>query len=39
MNDKEILVPAIDEIFEKIDRENKTIYINAPDGLIDIYLS
>ena len=39
LNDKEILVPAIDEIFEKVDRENKTIYINAPEGLIDIYLS
>jgi len=34
----EILIPAVDEIFEKVDRENKTIYICAPEGLIDIYL-
>lgn len=37
-NGKEILIPAIDEVFETVDRENKTIHITAPDGLIDIYL-
>lgn len=37
-NYKEILVPMIDEFIEKIDRENKTIYLNTPEGLIDIYL-
>jgi 16S rRNA processing protein RimM len=37
-NGKEILLPAVDEIFETVDRENKTITISAPDGLIDIYL-
>ena len=35
----EVLIPAIDEIFQKVDRENKTIYIQAPEGLIDVYLS
>jgi 16S rRNA processing protein RimM len=34
----EILIPAIDEIFKKVDRENKAIYIEAPEGLIDVYL-
>lgn len=34
----EILIPAIDNVFEKIDRENHIIYINAPEGLIDVYL-
>jgi 16S rRNA processing protein RimM len=34
----EILIPAVDEIFETVDRENRTITINAPEGLIDIYL-
>jgi len=34
----EILIPAVDDIFETVDRENKTIHISAPDGLIDIYL-
>ena len=35
----EVLIPAIDEIFKKVDRENRTIYIQAPEGLIDVYLS
>lgn len=37
-NGKEILIPAVDEFFKEIDRQNKTIYIEAPEGLIDIYL-
>jgi 16S rRNA processing protein RimM len=37
-NGKEILIPAVDEIFETVDRENRTIFISAPEGLIDIYL-
>jgi 16S rRNA processing protein RimM len=37
-NGTEILIPAIDEIFETIDRDNKTISIIAPEGLIDVYL-
>jgi len=37
-NGTEILIPAVDEIFESVNRENKTITINAPEGLIDIYL-
>lgn len=35
----EVLIPAIDEIFKKVDRENRTIHIQAPEGLIDVYLS
>ncbi len=35
---QEILIPAIDEFFDRIDRENKIIYITAPDGLIDVYI-
>ena len=37
-NGKEILIPAVDEIFDTVDREHKTIMISAPEGLIDIYL-
>jgi 16S rRNA processing protein RimM len=37
-NGKEILIPAVDEIFEMVDREHKTINIAAPEGLVDIYL-
>ncbi len=36
--DKEILIPMTDEIIQKVDRKNKVIEIEAPDGLIDIYL-
>lgn len=35
---KEILIPVIDDIFNTVDRENKIIHITAPEGLIDIYL-
>jgi 16S rRNA processing protein RimM len=37
-NGKEILVPVSDEIIRKIDRKNKTIEVNTPDGLLEIYL-
>jgi len=37
-NGKEILIPAVDEIFETVDRDKKIITITAPEGLIDIYL-
>ncbi len=38
-HDKEILIPIIDEVIKKVDRENKTIYIKSPNGLVDLYLS
>jgi len=28
-----------DEFIEKVDRNNKTITVNTPEGLIDLYLS
>lgn len=34
----EILIPIMDQIIDTVDRENKTISITAPEGLIDIYL-
>ena len=37
--EKEILIPIVDPIIDKIDRDSKIIYINAPHGLIDLYLS
>jgi 16S rRNA processing protein RimM len=37
-NKQEILIPITDEIITKVDRENKTINIITPEGLIDIYL-
>ena len=35
---KQILIPIIEEFIEKIDKKNNTIYLNVPNGLIDIYL-
>lgn len=37
-NGKEILIPLVDEIVKKIDRKKKAIYIEAPEGLIELYL-
>lgn len=34
----EILIPMNDEFIVKVDRENKTIEVNTPEGLIDLYL-
>ncbi|WP_296380662.1 ribosome maturation factor RimM [Winogradskyella sp.] len=35
----EILIPMNDEFIVKVDRANKTIEVNTPEGLIDLYLS
>ena len=35
---KEILIPVIDDIVLSVDRKNKQITIQAPEGLIDLYL-
>ncbi|QIE59483.1 16S rRNA processing protein RimM [Rasiella rasia] len=36
--DKEILIPINDEIIQKVDRTTNTLFIDAPEGLIDLYL-
>jgi 16S rRNA processing protein RimM len=36
--EKEILIPVIDEILVSVDRKKKEIRIQAPEGLIEIYL-
>lgn len=35
----QILVPMIDEFIIKLDRENKTIHLNTPEGLVDLYIN
>jgi len=35
---KEILLPVTDEIILHVDRKNNKLMVNAPEGLIDIYL-
>jgi 16S rRNA processing protein RimM len=37
-NDKQLLIPISDEIITKIDRDNKTIHVTTPEGLVDLYL-
>ena len=37
--DKQLLIPINDEIITKVDRENKTIFVTTPEGLVDLYLS
>ena len=34
----EILIPIADEIIHKVDRKSRTLYIEAPEGLIELYL-
>lgn len=36
--DIEILVPMIDDFIVKVDRANKKIVLNTPEGLVDLYL-
>jgi 16S rRNA processing protein RimM len=38
-NKIEILIPAKEEFIISIDRENKQLFLNAPEGLIDIYIN
>lgn len=38
-NGIEILIPMNDEFITKVDRAHKTITVNTPEGLIDLYLS
>ena len=35
---KEILIPVAEDIIQKVDRANKTIEVDTPEGLIDLYL-
>ena len=37
-DDNEILIPVADDIIVNVNRENKTIEVNTPDGLVDLYL-
>ena len=37
--EKQLLIPLNDEIIKEVDRKAKTIAIDAPDGLVDLYLS
>ena len=38
LNDKEALIPVHEGSLEKIDRKNKKLFVNLPDGLLEVYL-
>ena len=38
-NGTEILIPMNDELITKVDKPNKIITVNTPEGLIDLYLN
>lgn len=35
----QLLIPISDDIITKVDRENKSILVTTPEGLVDLYLS
>ena len=35
---QEVLIPVVDELVSHADQEKKEIYVNLPEGLLDIYL-
>ena len=37
--DIEILIPMIDDFIIKVDRENKKMILDTPEGLVDLYLN
>lgn len=37
-DEKEILIPISDDIIQNVDRDNKTITVTTPEGLVDLYL-
>ncbi|WP_027880901.1 MULTISPECIES: ribosome maturation factor RimM [Mesoflavibacter] len=38
-NGTEILIPMNDEFISKVDKSNKTIFVETPEGLIDLYIN
>jgi 16S rRNA processing protein RimM len=38
-DDIDIFIPMVDDFIKKVDRENKTIFVDTPEGLINLYLS
>lgn len=37
--EKEIILPLVEDFIEKIDENEKKLFFNAPEGLIDVYLN
>jgi 16S rRNA processing protein RimM len=37
LNGKEALIPIHEDSLEKVDTKNRRVYVNLPDGLLEIY--
>ena len=37
--EREILFPLSDDLIEEIDQDQNTLYVNLPEGLVDLYLN
>jgi 16S rRNA processing protein RimM len=37
LNGKEALLPVHEDSLEKIDKKSRKLFLNLPDGLLDIY--
>ena len=37
LNGKEALIPVHEDSLEKIDKKNRKLFVNLPEGLLDIY--
>jgi 16S rRNA processing protein RimM len=35
---KEVLIPLIDEIVPKVDKKEKIVFTQLPEGLLEVYL-
>ena len=38
INGKIALIPIVDDIIKTVDRKSKTLFVNTPPGLIDLYI-
>ena len=37
-NGKEVLIPLLDGLVQKVDRKAKELHVESPEGLFDLYL-
>ena len=37
LDGKEALIPVHEDSLDKLDKKNRKLYVNLPDGLLDIY--
>ena len=38
INDREIMIPLQEPLYEKIDKKNGNVYVNLPEGYLDIFV-